>query len=102
MWTVAKIRADYEGWWLFSDWTDHIVEQYDFETYNEMLKQYQSIILNCKKDFDNYLVGKYNIHAFYNNCDLGFCEDCDEDLQIFYSFIVLNNNEVYYKLPNIE
>ena len=20
MWTVVKIRADYEGWWLFEDW----------------------------------------------------------------------------------
>ncbi|HGF0297466.1 TPA: hypothetical protein ACF9D5_002773, partial [Staphylococcus aureus] len=22
MWTVTKIRADYEGWWLFSDWPE--------------------------------------------------------------------------------
>lgn len=99
MWTVVKIRADYEGWWLFSDWTDHIVEQYHFENYEKMLNYYQSIIENSKKHYDNFLVGKYNIHAFYNNCELGFCEDCDEDLQIFYSYIVLNNNEVYYKLP---
>ena len=99
MWTVAKIRADYEGWWLFSDWTNHIVEQYHFENYEKMLNYYQSIIENSKRHYDNFLVGKYNIHAFYNNCELGFCEDCDEDLQIFYSYIVLNNNEVYYKLP---
>src|SRR5699024_946853 len=99
MWTVAKIRADYEGWWLFSDWTDHIVEQYHFENYEKMLNYYQSIIENSKKHYDNFLVGKYNIHAFYNNCEFGFCEDCDEYLQIFYSYIVLNNNEVYYKLP---
>ncbi|PTF36111.1 hypothetical protein BUY25_05045 [Staphylococcus cohnii] len=99
MWTVAKIRADYEGWWLFSDWTDHIVEQYHFENYEKMLNYYQSIIENSKRHYDNFLVGKYNIHAFYNNCELGFCEDCDEDFQIFYSYIVLNNNEVYYKLP---
>ncbi|MBU5904510.1 regulatory protein MsaA, partial [Vibrio cholerae O1] len=26
MWTVTKIRADYEGWWLFSDWPENIVE----------------------------------------------------------------------------
>jgi len=102
MWTVAKIRADYEGWWLFSDWTDHIVEQYDFETYDEMLNFYTSLILKSKNSFDNYLVGKHNIHGFYNNCELGFCEDCDEDLQIFYSFIVLNKNEVYFNLPIIE
>ncbi|HHA0811594.1 hypothetical protein RPP96_09595, partial [Staphylococcus aureus] len=23
MWTVTKIRADYEGWWLFSDWPEN-------------------------------------------------------------------------------
>ncbi|MDW3869108.1 regulatory protein MsaA [Staphylococcus saprophyticus] len=102
MWTVAKIRADYEGWWFFSDWTDQIVEQHNFETYDAMMAFYNALILKSKRHYDNYLVGKYNIHAFYNNCELGFCEDCDEDLQIFYSYIVLNNNEVYYNLPNIE
>ena len=81
MWTVTKIRADYEGWWLFSDWPE---------------------INQCKVQFDNYVTGKYNIYAFYNNCDMNYCEDCEEDLQIFYSFIVLQNNEVYYKLPIID
>ena len=38
MWTVAKIRADYEGWWLFSDWTEKIVEQHHYSNYEEMLK----------------------------------------------------------------
>ena len=101
MWTVTKIRADYEGWWLFSDWTDCIIERYNYETYAEMLNAYRKMIAKAKAYYDNYIVGKYNIHAFYNNCELGFCEDCDEDLQIFYSFIVLNNNEVYYNLPKI-
>lgn len=102
MWSIAKIRADYEGWWLFSDWTDNIIERDDFESYAEMLTKYQHKIRECKEAYDNYLIGKYNIHAFYNNCELGFCEDCDENLQIFYSFIVLNNNNVYYDLPIID
>ncbi len=33
---------------------------------------------------------------------LTIAKDCEEDLQIFYSFIVLQNNEVYYKLPIID
>ncbi|WP_436853833.1 regulatory protein MsaA [Staphylococcus caeli] len=102
MWTVAKIRADYEGWWLFSDWPEQIIKQYDFENYDDMLSYYRNLIIKSKKDYDNYLVGKYNIHAFYNNCELGFCEDCDEDLQIFYSYIVLNDNEIFYDLPIVE
>ncbi|MBE5662717.1 DUF1033 family protein, partial [Staphylococcus sp. SS21] len=96
MWTVTKIRADYEGWWLFSDWPDNIVEQYEYQTFDDMLAHYQQLINHCKVKFDNYVTGKYNIYAFYNNCDMNYCEDCEEDLQIFYSFIVLQNNEVYY------
>ena len=48
MWTVAKIRADYEGWWLFSDWTDKIIEQYQFTSYDEMLNYYKNIISKVK------------------------------------------------------
>ncbi|MDT3919187.1 DUF1033 family protein, partial [Staphylococcus saprophyticus] len=56
MWTVAKIRADYEGWWLFSDWTDQIVEQHNFETYEAMMAFYNALILKSKRHYDNYLV----------------------------------------------
>ncbi|MBU6114245.1 DUF1033 family protein, partial [Mammaliicoccus lentus] len=50
--------------------------------------------------YANEIVGKYNIHAFYNNCDIAFCEDCEEDLQIFYSILILNDNSIYTPLPN--
>ena len=66
-----------------------------------MLNYYKNIISKVKIITIIMFVGKYNIHAFYNNCDLNFCEDCEEDLQIFYSFIVLNNKEVYYNLPKL-
>ncbi|MCG7306240.1 regulatory protein MsaA [Staphylococcus warneri] len=101
MWTVAKIRADYEGWWLFEDWPEKIVKQSEFSTYEDMLDAYCKLIKDCNDYYDNCVMGKYNMYAFHNNCDLNFCEDCDEDLQIFYSFIVLKNNEVYYNLPKI-
>ena len=65
MWTVAKIRADYEGWWLFSDWTEKIVEQHHYSNYEEMLKDYQSIIKKSKKYYNNYVIGKYNIYVFF-------------------------------------
>ena len=102
MWTVAKIRADYEGWWLFEDWPEKVVERFNFNSYEDMLKQYRQLLCKCKECFDNYLVGKYNIYTFYNNCDLNYCDDCEEDLQIFYSFIISKNNEVYFNLPKID
>ena len=80
----------------------NIVEKYQYQDFDDMFKHYQQLINQCKVQFDNYVTGKYNIYAFYNNCDMNYCEDCEEDLQIFYSFIVLQNNEVYYKLPIID
>ena len=52
-----------------------------------MMTCYKSLLNKSKIDYDNYLVGKHNIHAFYNNCELGFCRDCDEDLQIFIAIL---------------
>lgn len=57
MWTVAKIRADYEGWWLFSDWTEKIVEQHHYSNYEEMLEDYQSIIKKVKNIIIIMLLG---------------------------------------------
>lgn len=45
MWTVTKIRADYEGWWLFSDWPENIVEKYQYQDFDDMFKHYQQLDL---------------------------------------------------------
>lgn len=38
MWEVAKIRADYEGWWLFDDWPEHIVDTQKFDSYDAFIQ----------------------------------------------------------------
>lgn len=68
----CKIRADYEGWWLFEDWPEKIVKQSEFSTYEDMLAAYCKLIKDCNDYYDNCVMGKYNMYAFYNNCDLNF------------------------------
>ncbi|PTG72106.1 DUF1033 family protein, partial [Staphylococcus chromogenes] len=63
MWTVTKIRTDYEGWWLFEDWKNHIIETYCFDTYDSFLKNYEKLIKEAKANYDNCIVGKYNMYA---------------------------------------
>ena len=41
-----------------------VVERLDFNTYDDMLARYTELLQECKNCFDNYVVGKYNIHAF--------------------------------------
>lgn len=102
MWEVTKIRTDYEGWWLFDDWMEHIIETYYFETYSSFMNTYEQLIKEAKSTYDNCVVGKHNMYTFYNNCDMNYCEHCDEDLQLFDSFIILNDEKIYYNLPLID
>lgn len=102
MWEVVKIRTDYEGWWLFDDWRDFRIETYYFETYASFINTYAHLIKEAQASYDNCIVGKYHMYAFYNNCDMNYCEHCDEDLPIFDSFIILNNEKIYYNLPLID
>lgn len=95
MWNIYTIRADYEGWWLFDDWPEKVIDHQAYQSEMEMLDGWQKQLLNMRKQFPNEIVGKHNIHAFYRNCEIEYCEDCEEDLQIYYSIILMENNEVY-------
>lgn len=99
MWKIVTIRADYEGWWLFDDWREKIIKEITCNDYNDMLKEYDALLERYQLKFVNEIIGKHNIHAFYNNCDIAYCEDCEEDLQIFYSILILNDNSIYTPLP---
>lgn len=99
MWKVVTIRADYEGWWLFDDWRENIIHELSYNHFDEMLEAYHHLIKQYQIKFPNEIIGKHNIHAFYKNCEITYCEDCEEDLQIFYSILILNENEIYTPLP---
>ncbi|GAA3726214.1 regulatory protein MsaA [Salinicoccus jeotgali] len=94
MYEIVILKADYEGWWLFEGWQEEIVDRYTYDTEEEMVNGYTDIILGMKKRFNLYKIGKYDMHAFFNGCELEYCEDCDEDLQIFYTPIMTKDNEV--------
>ncbi|TDM04733.1 DUF1033 family protein [Macrococcus carouselicus] len=101
MWDVIIIRADYEGWWLFDDWHDHIIHKESYHDYESFKQAYQYTLAEMKKRFSNERIGKYGIYAFHNNCELEYCEECEEDMQIFYSLIALKDGEIYYKQVNL-
>lgn len=95
MYEIITIRADYEGWWLFDDFRQQATDIKQFNVKIEAEEYYDQQIMHLRTLFCNELVGKYNIHAFYNNCEIEFCDDCDEDVQIFHSVLFLNNGEIY-------
>jgi len=97
MYEVVIVRADYEGWWLFEGWQDDIVNRHQYNDDAALTEGYSSIIEQMKKEYNSYIQGKYDLYAFFNACEIEFCEDCDEDVQIYYTPIITKNNEFYKK-----
>lgn len=94
MYQVAIIKADYEGWWLFDDWQNDIDTSFDFSTKDDMITFYHELIREMETKFHSFSEGKYGMMAFYNVCELEYCEECEEALQIFHTPVMLENNEV--------
>lgn len=95
MYEVVIVKADYEGWWLFDGWQDDIINRHQFNDTAQMLSGYKAILEQMKNDYSSYIQGKYGLCAFFNTCEIEFCEECDEDVQIFYTPIMTKNNEFY-------
>lgn len=93
MYQVAVLKADYEGWWLFEGWQEELTEARHFSSEEAMLDYYWKLVERMMENFHSYQTGKYDLMAFYNACELEYCEECEEDLQIYYTPICLKNDE---------
>lgn len=94
MYKVVLLTADYEGWWFFSDWRDYVVESIDCESYEEMEQRYIEMCITLDKKYKLNQTGKYGITCFYNTCDIRYCDDCDDDVQIYHTPIMLINDKL--------
>ena len=106
MFSINIIKCDYEGWWLFEDWRDNIIAVYEFTTEEDMLGFYRQLVMQMKDHFGCYNIGKFQMITFFNTCDREYCEDCDEDLQMYISPIMVRNmeeirDERFYDVRNL-
>lgn len=95
MFEVVTIRAEYEGWWLFDDLWENVTDLQCFSSIQSAETYYLKRLEKLRERYKNEQIGKYNIHAFFNNCELEYCEDCGEDIQIFHSLIVFKDKKAY-------
>ncbi|GAB3060246.1 DUF1033 family protein [Salinicoccus sesuvii] len=95
MLSIVILKADYEGWWLFEGWQDNIIRQFNYDTEEEMREAYTELKQDMKQKFHSYKEGKYDLTAFFNGCELEYCDDCDEALQIYYTPIMIKDGQIF-------
>ncbi len=94
MFQIKIMRADYEGWWLFDGWQEKVITSSSYQTEEAFKEGYKAQLEEMRRQYPNEIIGKHHIHAFYRNCELEFCEECDEDVQIYHSVIPLKDDVV--------
>lgn len=94
MYEIVIITADYEGWWLFEEWRHDVTESFIFNDYPTMKIKYDEIYQLLQDKYTSVKIGKYHIPAFFNCCEIQYCEDCDDDVQIYHSLIALENDTI--------
>lgn len=94
MYEIVIITADYEGWWLFDEWREDVTLSHTFNDYETMKLKYDQIYKSLEDKYPSLKRGKYNIPAFFSCCEIEYCDDCDDDMQIYHSLVVLKDKKV--------
>ncbi|QUG41608.1 DUF1033 family protein [Psychrobacillus sp. INOP01] len=87
MFEVIYMKADYEPWWLFEGWEQHIIEKHAFEHETEARSFLDRKLIELRGIFPKEK-SKHNMYwAFWSEKEQCFCESCDDDLQIYHGLI---------------
>lgn len=98
MYQVIQIYGNDEPWWFFDDWEKDIIEEAEFDTLEEAEDLFLELNKKLAIDFEETKCKNPYLVAFWNQGDMIFCEDCDEDLQAFRGLMLLKD----YKKLNME
>ena len=82
-WNVYLTKGEYEPWWFFEEWETSIQELAE-----ALLSNYPKH--QTKKDC---------LLAAWNEEEVEYCEDCEDDIQTFHGLILFFEGEVYQPTP---
>lgn len=95
MYQVIALYGEYEPWWFFDDWKDDIVSQNDYATFQEASGAYQQIYSELEMQYPYKETKKSYLTAFWNETEIRYCEDCEDDIQLFHSIMLLKDDRPF-------
>lgn len=97
MYQVIRLYGDFEPWWFLDDWKNDIVEQIEFDEFEEAKRYYIKLLEELKVDFPSFESRSSLLSTFWSCDEKRWCEECDEDLQQYHSLALLQNDEILPK-----
>ena len=91
MYQVIITYSENEPWWFFDDWEETIVEEVAYDNLEDAKKGYLEKFAKLQQEYSMIKEKPDYLTAFWNEGELLYCEDCDEDLQQYKGLMLLKN-----------
>ncbi len=93
MFEVIYMKADFEPWWMFEGWEEHIEDRTAFTSFDEAVNYLQQTVQSMKAQYEFVEARKNCYIAFWTAAEQCFCEDCDDDLQTYHGLIFMKDGQ---------
>ncbi|MGX6962499.1 DUF1033 family protein [Vagococcus xieshaowenii] len=90
---VIEMYGENEPWWFFKGWEDDIVSRHEFVTFEEATIYLHKIMKQLNEDYEQMTFKPNFMVAFWNEDEVRFCEECDDDLQLYRGVLMLKDGE---------
>lgn len=86
---VIEMYGQNEPWWFFEGWEGDVVQKQAFSTFEQADKFFHESFMGLKEQYSNVRTKPSFLAAFWNKGELDFCEDCDDDVQLYRGLLML-------------
>lgn len=93
MYQVIVTYSENEPWWFFDDWQEAIIEEQRFDKFCSAKKNYDQLFKTFEEQYKEKRVKPPLLSAFWNDGELIYCDDCDEELQAYKGLMLVKNYE---------
>lgn len=94
MYRVIQLYGDFEPWWFIDGWEEDIVNEWQYESFDEAREAFQKNWQVLRERLPVYHSRKDFLATFWDKTEQYWCQECDEYLQRYHSLMLLKGNQV--------
>lgn len=93
MYQVITMLGENEPWWFFDDWQEDVQTKVEYKDFSEALEAFEKVFLSFHQKLPKIKIKDHFLVACWDPEELQYCDDCDEDLQLYHGILLLKNGK---------
>lgn len=89
---IIYMKSFEEPWWMLEGWEKDIVSRSEFNDPQIAKARFDELANSLSKKYKQQKRKGESI-AFWNEGDIAYCEDCEEELQVYHGILWLKKDE---------